>query len=80
MKKIYLIAFLFILIIFSLGLRVYKLGSIPSGILPDEASFGYNAYSVLKTGKDEHGVSYPLTFKAFGDQKLPAYVYSLIPS
>jgi len=79
-KKIYLIIFLFILIFFSLGLRVYKLGSLPSGILPDEASFGYNAYSVLKTGKDEHGVSYPLIFKAFGDQKLPAYVYSLIPS
>lgn len=80
MKKIYLIAFLFILIFFSLGLRVYKLGSMPSGILPDEASFGYNAYSVLKTGKDEHGVFYPLIFKAFGDEKLPAYVYSLIPS
>lgn len=80
MKKIYLIVFLFILIVFSLSLRVYKLGSMPSGLFPDEASFGYNAYSVLKTGKDEHGASYPLMFKAFGDQKLPAYVYSLIPS
>lgn len=80
MKKIYLIIFLFTLIFFSLSLRVYKIGSLPSGILPDEASFGYNAYSVLKTGKDEYGISYPLIFKAFGDQKLPAYVYSLIPS
>ena len=76
-KKIFL--FLIILLIFSFSLRVYKVDSLPSGILPDEASFGYNAYSVLKTGKDEHGVSYPLIFKAFGDEKLPTYVYSLIP-
>ncbi|MFH0979687.1 MAG: glycosyltransferase family 39 protein [Candidatus Roizmanbacteria bacterium] len=76
-KKIFL--FLMILLIFSFSLRVYKIGSRPTGILPDEASFGYNAYSVFKTGKDEHGVFFPLMFKAFGDEKLPVYAYSTIP-
>ena len=55
-------------------------GSIPLGVRNDEASFGYNAYSILETGKDEHGEKYPLIFKAFGDQKLPAYMYSIVPA
>ena len=46
----------------------------------DEASFAYNAYSILKTGKDEYGVSMPLRFKAFGENKLPVTIYSIVPS
>lgn len=46
----------------------------------DEVSHGYNAYSLLKTGKDEWGVSFPLIFRAFGDYKLPVYAYlTVIP-
>ncbi len=71
---------LFFITVLAFAFRIYKVDSHPSGVLIDEASFGYNAYSILKTGKDEHGISYPLIFKAFGDQKLPAYAYSLIPS
>lgn len=73
---------LLLIVLFAVAftLRVYKLENIPSGAHADEASWGYNAYSILKTGKDEHGVRYPLIFKAFGDQKLPAYIYSLVPS
>ena len=33
-------------------LRFYKLGQVPSGFVNDEAAFGYNAYSILKTGRD----------------------------
>lgn len=74
------IIFLFICIVsIAFIIRIYKVEKAPSGTLVDEASFGYNAYSILKTGKDEHGVSFPLVFKAFGDQKLPAYAYSVIP-
>lgn len=68
-------------LIFILGflLRFYLVGSHPYGVLIDEASFGYNAFSILQTGKDEHSVSYPLIFTAFGDQKLPMYAYLLVP-
>jgi hypothetical protein len=46
----------------------------------DEISHGYNAYSILLTGKDEWGVQLPLIFKAFGDYKLPVYIYlTVIP-
>jgi 4-amino-4-deoxy-L-arabinose transferase-like glycosyltransferase len=77
-KKILLC--LLLLIVISFSIRIYKVDTAPSGVSPDEASWGYNAYSILETGKDEHGVSYPIIFQAFGDQKLPLYIYSLVPS
>lgn len=45
----------------------------------DEASFAYNSYSILKTGKDEYGVLYPLQFKSIGDYKNPLYIYLTVP-
>lgn len=60
-------------------LRYYKINKSPPGFYTDEASIGYNAYSILKTGKDEHNITYPLFFKAFGEYKNPVFIYSLIP-
>lgn len=60
--------------------RLYKVDSIPSSVYWDEASIGYNAYSVLTTGKDEWGETLPLHFRAFGEFKLPVYVYSVVIS
>lgn len=45
----------------------------------DEAAFGYNTYSLLKTGKDEYGTVLPLRLKSFGDNKLPLYSYLSVP-
>ena len=58
--------------------RVYQLPSLPS-LNPDEAALGYNAYSLLNTGKDEHGISWPLHFLSFGDYKPGGYVYTDLP-
>jgi hypothetical protein len=69
---------LFILLVATI-LRLWMLGSIPPHLTQDEASFGYNAYSILKTGKDIHGVSFPLIFKSFGDFRPGLYFYLLIP-
>jgi len=63
----------------SLILRIFRLDSIPPGLSPDEASLGYNAYSILKTGKDEYGEFLPIIFKSFGDYKPGLYVYFTIP-
>jgi len=78
MKKI---KFFLLLLLFSLAfiLRFYKLGQVPTSLNRDEVSLGYNAYSILKTGKDEWGVKYPFSFESFGDYKLPGYIYTLIP-
>ncbi|OGD86310.1 hypothetical protein A2164_00670, partial [Candidatus Curtissbacteria bacterium RBG_13_35_7] len=62
-------------------LRFYKLGLIPPSLYWDEASLGYNAYSVLKTASDEHGKFLPYTnFAAFGDYKPPGYIYLVVPA
>lgn len=61
-------------------LRVFALGSFPAGFTPDEASFGYDAYSILKTGADQWGNTLPLVLKSFGDNKMPLYGYLSIPS
>src|SRR3989344_208950 len=76
-KKILLLLFIFSV---ALILRFYKLGVIPDGLQQDESSIGYNAYSILLTGKDEHGVFLPQNFQAFGEYKLPGYIYaSVVP-
>src|SRR3989344_7895510 len=75
----FIIATLLVILILATGLRLFWLDRAPFGALIDEAHFGYIAYSLLETGKDEHGVSWPLIFRGFGDQKLPAYAYVLLP-
>ncbi len=74
MKKLYIVLFL-IVFLAGIFLRLYQIGFVPNSLNWDEVSWGYNAYSVLKTGHDEHGVLLPSTFMAFGDFKQPIYVY-----
>ena len=72
---------LLVIILLASILRLYKLGANPPSLYWDEASLGYNAYSILKTGHDEHGKFLPLTnFAAFGDYKPPGYIYAAVPS
>lgn len=71
---------LIIIVFLATFLRLYKLGEIPPSIISDEASIGYNAYSILKTGRDEWGNFLPLSFPAFGDYKLPGLIYATVPS
>lgn len=59
--------------------RLYKITEIPSSVYWDEASIGYNAYSIAETGKDEWGEFLPIHFRAFGEFKLPVYIYATVP-
>lgn len=49
----------------------------PPGFFVDESSIAYNAHTIARRGVDEHGESWPLFFRAFGEYKSPAYVYLL---
>ncbi|MFZ2199767.1 MAG: glycosyltransferase family 39 protein, partial [Microgenomates group bacterium] len=75
MKKIWLILILVIAVFF----RFFHLTSSPPGLNWDEVSIGYNAYSILRTGRDEWGQFMPISFKAFGEYKLPGMIYASIP-
>lgn len=71
---------LFVIVFIAIILRFYQLGSNPPSLDWDEASIGYNAYSILKTGADEYGNKLPLSFRSFDDYKPPVYIYLTVPS
>lgn len=71
--------YLLFLFLFSLLIRTYKLDAIPPHLTPDEAALGYSAYSIMNTGRDEHGIFLPLVFESFGDWKPGLYSYLAIP-
>ena len=78
MKKISLILLL-VAILLAIVTRFFKLGIAPEGLYLDEAGQGYSAYSILITGKDEFGKSFPIVFRSFTDFKTPVYVYLVVP-
>jgi 4-amino-4-deoxy-L-arabinose transferase-like glycosyltransferase len=59
--------------------NLYALATSPPGMYIDEASIGYNAWSIAHYGVDEHGHPWPLFFQAFGEYKNPLYIYLLVP-
>ncbi|MEK7112152.1 MAG: glycosyltransferase family 39 protein, partial [Patescibacteria group bacterium] len=67
--------FLFLIIFLAAAIRFAVIEKVPPSLNWDEISHGYNAYSILKTGKDEWGVTLPTIFRAYGDYKLPLYIY-----
>ncbi|QQG42218.1 MAG: glycosyltransferase family 39 protein [Candidatus Woesebacteria bacterium] len=77
-NKITLIS-LVLIVLLGFGLRFYKVTSVPPALNWDEVSIGYNAYSILKNGRDEWGKFMPFHFKAYGEYKLPAQIYASIP-
>lgn len=78
-KNILIFLVLFLAIGLAVLTRFYKLGVVPSGLYIDEAGQGYSAYSILKTGQDEFGMSYPAVFRSFTDFKTPVYIYTIVP-
>lgn len=68
-----------LIVILAFFLRFYKVTEDPPSLNWDEVSIGYNAYSILKTGKDEWNQSFPIHFKAYGEYKLPVQIYASIP-
>jgi len=77
-SRLYYVALLAIVLL-AAGLRMYGLKDTPPGFFCDEAGNGYNAYSLLETGRDENGVVLPLFIWSFGvAYKNPVYIYSAI--
>ncbi len=69
-----------IILIVSAVLRLYQLGAVPISPDWDEAALGYNAYTLLHTGRDEYGTRLPTSIRSFGDYKPPVYAYMAVPS
>ncbi len=61
-------------------IRLVNLGISPPGLNQDEAANAWNAYCLLKTGKDQTGQSWPIFYMhALGGNRTPLYIYLLLP-
>jgi 4-amino-4-deoxy-L-arabinose transferase-like glycosyltransferase len=72
---------LLLILLLAASLRLYKLGQIsPPGFNQDEAVNAWNAWCLLKTGKDYTGVSWPVFYvRNVGGNSSSLYVYMLLP-
>lgn len=69
-----------LIVVFAFILRIYNVAKAPPSLSWDEVSIGYNAYSILKTARDEHGRFLPFdAFVAYGDYKPPLPIYVTVP-
>lgn len=80
-QQIFFILFLVFVTFFVFLTRLWKLDALPVAPYEEEVAVGYDAYSLLKTGKDHHGQTWPiLAFESFGDFKPTGYAYATLPS
>ena len=79
MKK-YIWIILIGIVILAAVLRLWQLGNIPPSPDWDEVALGYNAYSIMQTGRDEFGKFIPVVLRSFDDYKPALYAYLTIPS
>jgi 4-amino-4-deoxy-L-arabinose transferase-like glycosyltransferase len=75
-KKISLV----LIILLAVFIRFYQLADVPPSLNWDEISHGYNAYSLLVTGNDQWGASWPIfNFRAYGDYPMVLNLYLTMP-
>src|SRR5579864_6539389 len=61
------------------ALYFFHIGSDPPGLYADEASIGYNAWTIAHFGTDQYGNHFPLFFADFADYKGPIATYLVAP-
>ena len=71
----------FLFFIFMIGsfVRLFAIGRFPNALNVDEASSGYDAFSLMKWGIDRGGNSYPVYLYAWGSGQSVLYSYLMIP-
>jgi len=69
-----------VIILLGSFLRIWHLDKNPVSLFGDELDVGYQAYSILKTGKDYSGNAWPLHFQSLAEWRTPLYLYSAVPT
>lgn len=70
---------LILILLFALIIRLNNLSVTPVALFGDETDIGYQAYSILKTGKDYSGNQFPIYFQSFFEYRMPLQVYLTVP-
>ncbi len=68
------------IVILAAVLRLWMLGHVPPSPDWDEVALGYDAYSIIHTGRDEFGKFLPVVLRSFDDYKPALYAYLAIPT
>ena len=76
-NKIIMFEIIFLLIGFLA--RLLFINNYPIGLNVDEASAGYEAYSIINHGFDRHGNTFPVFLESWGGGQNVLYTYLLIP-
>jgi len=72
-------AFIILVLLLASVIRLWDLSNTPISLYWDEMDVGYQAYSILNTGKDYFGNFLPLTPHSFADFRAPVFIYLTIP-
>lgn len=68
-----------LLILFGTAIRILGISILPEGLNQDEASIGYEAFSLLHDGIDRNGVKYPVHLISWGNGQNALYAYLTMP-
>ncbi len=68
------------ILIIALVLRLWRLDQVPVSMFGDELDIGYQAYSILHTGKDYTGHILPMHSRSLSEFRTPGYVYAAVPT
>ena len=80
MSKKIKFSLLTVILVVGLFLRLWQLGAVPISPDWDEVALGYDAYSIMHTGRDEFGTFMPVVLRSFNDYKPSLYAYLAIPT
>ena len=68
-----------LLILLGCVLRLAALGALPYGLNQDEASAGYEAFALLRSGIDRNGSAWPVLLESWGSGQNALMTYLCIP-
>lgn len=70
---------LFVIVLAAAVLRLHRLGDYQQLFNQDEMVMGYDAWSIWKTGHDQHGELFPVYFRSFNDYVPGVAMYITAP-
>src|SRR5260221_2759690 len=68
------------ILVIAFFLRIFQIDKVPVSLFGDELDLGYQAYSILHTGRDYYGNKMPLQFHSLAEYRTPLYLYSAVPT
>ena len=70
---------IFLILLLGIIVRIYNVGEMPNALNVDEASSGYDTFSIMKNGVDRNGNELPVVLYAWGSGQSVLYTLISIP-